>query len=146
MRARLYRQGAHPVDRMNSALRGTSLGVLAGMLVLLFGCAGRSADPVMVYRYDDETRSCDALDQELGQIQAEIEALMPGTDKTDRNTALGVTGIFLVVPLFFMDLSKAEQVEVNALTKRYNHLVDIGSRKDCAFERQAIPDFRKTDY
>ena len=68
------------------------------------------------------------------------------TDKSDKNTKLGVAGIFLLVPFFFMDLSKAEQVEVNALIKRYNHLLEIGEVKGCSSEREAIPDFEKADY
>ena len=122
------------------------LGALAVALSLLPGCAGRPAHPVTVYQHGDETRSCDALERELELIEGQIRELMPKTDKVDKNTTLGVTGIILIVPLFFMDLSKAEQIEVNALTKRYNHLLDIGKAKDCGFDRQPIPDFRKTDY
>jgi len=123
-----------------------SLGALAFVLALLFGCAGRPAHPVMVYQHGDEAMSCDAIERELELIEEQIRELMPKTDKADKNTRLGVTGIFLIVPLFFMDLSKAEQIEVNALTKRYNHLLDIGKTKDCGFDRQPIPDFKKTDY
>jgi hypothetical protein len=37
-------------------------------------------------------------------------------------------------------------VEVNALTKRYNHLLGISVEKDCGFDLQPIPDFQKKDY
>lgn len=110
------------------------------------GCAGRPAQPVMVYQHGDEERSCDALERELELIEEDIRALIPKTDKSDKNTQLGVAGIFLLVPLFFMDISKAEQVEVNALTKRYNHLLVIAVEKDCGFDLQLIPEFQKTDY
>lgn len=114
--------------------------------LILTGCAGRPANPVMVYQHGDEGRSCDALERELDLIGEDILALMPQTDKADKNTQLGVAGIFLLVPLFFMDISKAEQVEVNALTKRYNHLLGIAAEKHCGFDLQPIPDFQKTDY
>jgi hypothetical protein len=52
--------------------------------------------------------------------------------------------IRLSVPLFFMDLSKAEQVEANALTQRYNHLLEIGDENNCGFSGAPIPDFKKT--
>jgi hypothetical protein len=124
----------------------TSIYTLAIIVALFSGCAGRPANPVMVYQPDDEERSCDALDREMELIEDQIRALMPETDKADKNTKLGVAGIFLLVPLFFMDLSKAEQIEVNALTKRYNHLLEIGEEKHCNFKKQAIPEFKKTDY
>ena len=125
------------------------LTVVAGYflsLLLIAGCAGRSASPVMVYQHGDETRTCDALERELELIEDEILALIPETEKADKNTQLGVAGIFLLVPLFFMDISKSEQVEINALTKRYNHLLEIVVKKECDTDRQPIPDFRKSDY
>lgn len=114
--------------------------------LILMGCAGRPANPIMVYQHGDEERSCDALERELELIGEDILALMPRTDKADKNTQLGVAGIFLLIPLFFMDISKAEQVEINALTKRYNHLLGIAVEKDCGFDLQPIPDFQKTNY
>jgi hypothetical protein len=57
-----------------------------------------------------------------------------------------MAGSFLLVPLFFMDISKSEQVEVNALAKRCNHLLEVAARKECGFDLQPIPDFQKTDY
>lgn len=120
--------------------------IIALTFMLHAGCAGRPAQPVMVYQHGDEERSCDALERELELIEEDIRALIPKTDKSDKNTQLGVAGIFLLVPLFFMDISKAEQVEVNALTKRYNHLLVIAVEKDCGFDLQLIPEFQKTDY
>lgn len=115
-------------------------------LLLFIGCAGRAANPVMVYQYGDEQRSCDALERELELIETELLDLLPQTEKADKNTKLGVTGIFLLVPFLFMDISKSEQVEANALIKRYNHLLGISEEKTCGLEQQAIPEFQKTDY
>ena len=112
------------------------------LIALLVACAGRPARPVMVYQHGDEQRSCDALERELELIEEDIAALIPQTDKSDRNTALGVTGVILLIPLFFMDLSKAEQIEVNAYTKRYNHLLEISKRQDCGLERQPLPELK----
>lgn len=123
-----------------------NLGVLLLVALVVMGCAGRPADPVMVYQPGDTTRSCDALERELELIDDDIRNLFPKTDKAEKNTRLGVAGIFLLVPFFFMDLTKAEQIEVNALTKRYNHLLMIGEDNGCGFERDSIPDFKKTDY
>ena len=119
---------------------------IALSLLLLPACTGRPANPVMVYQHGDEARSCDALKRELELIEDDILTLLPETDKADKNTQLGVAGVFLLVPLFFMDISKSEQVEVNALIKRYNHLIEVADTKDCDIYRTPIPDFQKTDY
>jgi hypothetical protein len=79
------------------------------------GCAGRAANPVMVQQYGDDKKSCQALERELLFIQSEIQRLVPETQKTMKNGALGVTGFFFIVPLFFMDLSKAEQIEITVI-------------------------------
>jgi hypothetical protein len=127
-------------------IAGKRVFALAITFTLISACAGRPANPVMVYQHDDEAMSCDVLERELQLIENQILALMPKTDKANKNTTLGVTGIFLIVPLFFMDLSKAEQIEVNALTKRYNHLLEISMKKNCGLNRQVLPEFKKTDY
>lgn len=122
------------------------VGILFLAALIVMGCAGRPADPVMVYQPGDKMRSCDAMERELELIEDDVRDLLPKTDKAEKNTRLGVAGIFLLVPFFLMDLSKAEQIEVNALTKRYNHLLMIGKENGCGFELDPIPEFEKTDY
>lgn len=112
-------------------------------VIMLAGCAGRAANPVMVHQYGDERKSCKALEREIQFIESEIQRLIPQTEKTGKNVALGVAGAFFIVPWFFMDLSKAEQVEVDAYRQRYNHLVILAEEKNCGWEREQIPDFRK---
>ena len=112
---------------------------------LIVGCAGRAANPVMVQQYGDDSRSCGGLEKEMFFIQDEIQRLIPETQKTGKNTALGVTGFFLIVPLFFMDLSDAEQIEVNAYRQRYNHLLIIAGEKNCGIKAEPIPELDKPD-
>ncbi len=102
-------------------------------------CAGRAANPIMVQQYGDQNKSCNALVRELQFIESEIYRLVPGTDKTGSNVALGVAGAFLLVPWFFMDFSEAEQVEVNALRQRYNHLIIISEEKGCGIDKKQVP-------
>ncbi|MEQ8319314.1 MAG: hypothetical protein RH946_03550 [Rhodospirillales bacterium] len=110
-------------------------------LILISACAGRTANPVSEYQYGDEKKSCERLRAEIADINAEIAALLPETDKTGENVALGVAGAFLLVPWFFMDFSEAEQIEVNALRRRHNNLVAISAEKDCGFSYETIPPF-----
>ena len=112
---------------------------------ILVGCAGRAANPVMIQQYGDDKKTCQALEREMTFIQGEIQRLIPQTEKTGKNVALGVTGFFFLVPLFFMDLSKAEQIEVDAYRQRYNHLLIIAGDKQCGIEGQPIPEFGKSN-
>lgn len=128
---------------MNKKLQRTITSVVLGVMVV--GCAGRAANPVMVHQYGDERKSCKALEREISFTEDEIRRLLPQTEKTGKNVVLGVTGFFFLVPLFFMDFSKAEQIEVNALRQRYNHLVILAEEKNCGMEKEQIPEFKKQE-
>jgi hypothetical protein len=108
-----------------------------------YGCAGRTPNPVQTYQYGDEKRSCNALRAEISNIESDIQRKLPDSDKTGTNVALGVAGAFLLVPWFFMDFSKADQVEIEALRRRYNHLVILSAEKSCGFDFKEIPEFQK---
>lgn len=114
------------------------------VMSLLAGCAGRSANPVPIQQYGDDSKSCAALEHDLRFVEGEIRRLIPDTHKAGKNVALGVTGIFFLVPLFFMDLSQAEQVEVNALRQRHNHLLVLAKDRGCAIKEQASEPFEKS--
>lgn len=107
------------------------------------GCGGRAANPVMVSQYGDQRKSCEALEVEMSQNQQEISRILPETEKTGTNTALGVAGLFLIVPWFFMDFSESEQIEVNAYRQRYNHLALVAMDKQCGYDTKPIPAFNK---
>jgi hypothetical protein len=119
------------------------MAVCVVILLIISGCGGRSANPVMVTQYGDQKKSCLALQTDLSYTESEIRRLMPDTEKTGKNVALGVTGAFLIVPLFFMDFSDAEKIEVNALRQRHNYLAILAGEKNCGYEIAQIPDFKK---
>ena len=112
-------------------------------VLMTAACAGRTPNPVSEYQYGDDKKSCERLKAEISDTNAEIARLLPETDKTGENVALGVAGAFLLVPWFFMDFSEAEQVEVNALRKRHNNLVYLAGDKSCGFDNKEIPPFQK---
>jgi hypothetical protein len=60
--------------------------------------AGRAANPVAVNQYGDTVKSCKAIESELSFIDAEVTRLIPASEKTGKNVALGVAGWFLIVP------------------------------------------------
>lgn len=105
----------------------------------LAACGGRTPNPVMVAQYGDQNKPCKALEFEMMSIQSEIQRLLPKTDKTGQNVALGVAGWFLLVPWFFMDFKNAEQTEYEAYRQRYNHLASLAISKDCSVKTESYP-------
>ena len=93
----------------------------------------------MVAQYGDYQKSCKALEFEMMTIQGEIQRLLPKSDKTGQNVALGVAGWFLLVPWFFMDFKNAEQTEYEAYRQRYNHLATIALDKKCKVTPVELP-------
>lgn len=99
---------------------------------ILAGCAGRAANPVAVNQLGDETKSCQALKSELKSIENNVQRLVPESNKTGRNVALGVAGLVVWPAWLFMDLSTAEKEEINAYRSRYDRLVSIAEAKQCS--------------
>jgi hypothetical protein len=114
--------------------------VVVAVCIGLSACAGRTPNPIQSYQPGDDRKSCAALRAELTNTETDIRAKIPESDKTAQNVALGVAGVFLIVPWFFMDLSKADQVELEALRRRYNTLAIMASEKQCGFDVKPIQD------
>ena len=102
------------------------------LITILLACGGRSPNPIVSYQPGDEKRSCEGLRMEIANNEQEVAKLLPYEDATGKNVALGVTGFFLVVPLFFMDFKDAEEIEIRALRKRNQWLREIASDRDCS--------------
>jgi hypothetical protein len=114
----------------------SSISKLSSVLVLIAlvsACAGRPANPVMVDQVGDTKRNCASIETEMRFVEKEITRLIPETDKTNKNVGLGIAGAIFIVPLFFMDLSESEKIEVNALRQRYNRLNILATDKQCPF-------------
>lgn len=114
--------------------------IVSLLVVVMVGCAGRAANPVMVQQYGDQNKSCEALEKELTFIESEVQRLAPKTEKTGKNVGLGVAGALFIVPWFFMDFSESEQVEIDAFRRRYNHLIILAEEKKCGLTKEQIAD------
>ena len=111
--------------------------LLVGILSLsLIACAGKSAKPVASYKVGDDQMTCNELKAEMAHIDTRVSELIPESEKTGKNVALGVAGWFLIVPWFFMDFSDAEKVEIQAYQERYLALEKTYSKKSCIKEPQ----------
>lgn len=108
-----------------------TIGVISALLA---GCAGRAANPVMIRQSNDNLKSCSLLNSEMSQIERNIQRLIPESDKTGKNVALGIGGLFLWPAWLFMDLSNAEKEEINAYRMRYDHLLNISQQKGCGMQ------------
>lgn len=114
--------------KINSAFGKALMGAVSLALV---ACGGREPRPVMVSQFGDQEKSCDVLRFEIKQVEFEIQRLLPQKDKTTKNIALGAAGILVPVAWLFLDLTKAEEIEYEALRQRHSHLVAISISKKC---------------
>ena len=130
-------------QRMNKKEIGYKFAALVVIVLLLVNCGGRAAYPIMAQEPSDHKKSCKTLIIEIVQIQGEIHKLIPQTHKTGRNILFAAAGWFLIFPFSYMDFSKAEQVEIEALIQRYNHLIMVGKEKNCGFDENTFPEFDK---
>ena len=101
------------------------------VFVFLTGCAGRKANPIAIYLQGDENRSCEELKMEITQLQADMQRLLPKTNKEGTNTLWATAGMFLIAPYFFMDLKDAEKTEFDAMRRRHNRLLIFAAKKNC---------------
>jgi PBP1b-binding outer membrane lipoprotein LpoB len=100
--------------------------------VLFAGCAGRDPKPISVYQPGDENLHCEALKTQVVQLQQDMAALLPKTDKLGSNTLWAGTGFFtLGIGFFFMDLKDTEKVEFEAMRQRHNKLLEYIRIKQC---------------
>ena len=110
--------------------------IIAVMLIVSIfsaGCASTVANPVPVAQVGDETKSCDAIANEMQKmVTAQVTADSDKDKQIGTNAALGVTGIFLLgIPWFFMDLGGAATAEQKAARARYERLEQMQIDKKC---------------
>ncbi len=128
---------------MNKIKIGYKFTTFILIVLLLVNCGGRAAYPIMAQQPGDHKKSCKTLIIEMVQVQGEIHKLIPQTHKAGRNILLAVTGWFFIFPFSYMDFSKAEQIELEALIQRYNHLVKVAKEKNCGFNENIFSKFDK---
>ncbi len=74
----------------------------------------------------------------MSTLQNDIIALEPHTNKDASNQKLMLSSFLLVFPIFFMDMSNADNIEYQALRQRYNHLLAVSNKKKCPSERAPL--------
>ena len=110
-------------------------------LVFTQSCAGRAAHPVQIAQSGDVKKTCKSIHKETEQIKRNIKRMIPAIKKADKKrTLLVLSGGFLIVPWFFLDLSDADKIEANAQRARYNYLADLAAKRNCRFR---VPKLKK---
>ena len=56
-----------------------------------------------------------------------------------------LSGGLLIVPWFFLDLSDADKIEVNAQRARHNYLVDVAKKTNCRLKVAKLKKFYFND-
>lgn len=127
------------------------IAILLSLSIGLSGCASTPANPVPVAQVGDDTKTCDAITNEMQQmITAQDKAASDRDKQVGTNVALGVTGIFLIVPWFFMDLGSTATVEQKAAQARFQRLQQMAVDKKCpntpVMKVDATADVKKTNF
>lgn len=103
------------------------------MTILLSGCVHTTPMPVAISQPGDANMSCQSIVSEMedmSNLVKDKDSELNG--QVAKNSVLGVTGVFLVVPLFFMDTSDAKTVEGQAAKNRFKKLQQIYADKNCS--------------
>lgn len=102
-------------------------------LAILSGCATTKPNPVVLSQTGDETKTCIRLSHEMDENRAIITGTETASNvQTRRNVIYGITGAFILIPWFFMDLGNAPTVERQAAQSRIDRLQSIYNEKQCA--------------
>ena len=108
--------------------------------IFFAGCAGRTANPIPSYLPGDENRSCVALQAEIAQLEADMQRILPETNKFGYNAVCAAAGCLVIVPFFFMDFKDADKIEWEAMRTRHNRLLVYAAEKGCDFGGKGTPD------
>ncbi|PLX67383.1 MAG: hypothetical protein C0602_10705 [Denitrovibrio sp.] len=108
--------------------------IMTLVVSLFISCAKRVPHTVQAYQPGDEARKCSSLLSEVSYYHNKISGKMGEVNsRTGKNAALGVAGVFLIVPWFFMDMSGAEKTELESYKMRIDRLQLIAMDKECNF-------------
>jgi hypothetical protein len=98
-----------------------------------FGCVHTTPMPTQISQPGDAMMSCQSITTEMDDMETTVKVKDSELNgQIAKNSALGVSGAFLLVPLFFMDTSDAKTIEANAAKERLKKLQQIYADKECA--------------
>jgi len=101
--------------------------------VVVTGCAGRTAVPVLAYLPSDDQMSCREIDSEIQRNNDALRArVQESADTEKRNIVVGAASILLFLPAAFaMDFKDAAGTEATSLEQRNATLTQLASKRRC---------------
>lgn len=101
----------------------------------LSACVHTTPMPVQTSQPGDANMSCQSIVSEMDKMGVTVkEKDSELNGQIAKNSVLGVTGAFLIVPLFFIDTSDAKTIEGKAAKERFQKLQQIYADKKCSSE------------
>lgn len=102
------------------------------LTLFLVSCRSTTPMPIQVSQPGDPYMSCDSIVFEMEEMANKVkEKDGDHTGQVASNAALGVAGVFLIVPWFFIDTSDAHTVEAKAAKERFQKLQRMYKDKGC---------------
>lgn len=108
--------------------------LLSAVLIPLFlsACMQTKPNPIPLSQNGDEAKTCTVLYSEIQDtIKVKNESHSSRNKQIGANVAFGITGVVLLIPLFFIDTSNAHTVDMKAAEARFNRLNALGTDKKC---------------
>ena len=113
-------------------MKNALIASIVAVSLISAGCVSSTANPVPIAQVGDETKSCDAITNEMQQMNnTQLAAEGDRNAQVGGNVALGVIGAFLIVPLFFMNTSNSHTVEEKAAKARFERLQQMAIDRKC---------------
>ena len=100
--------------------------------IFIAGCGGHEPRPIKVRQPGDDKMSCNSLATTMSNLDGQIA--QKEKEKAERDTwnvIEFVSGFFLIVPWFFMDLKKSHEAEIAAFQARKDALKLLYADKNC---------------
>jgi hypothetical protein len=106
--------------------------IILATAVVLASCVGRHANPILANHSSDRQMSCASIQGELSAHERSMINLQVERSRINRdNINMGIAGTFLLIPLLFINVSDAPEVEQYAIAGRMNKLNDLSAAKKC---------------
>ena len=107
--------------------------ILGLAAVALSGCMGRVPDPVAVESKRDDSLTCPLLSAEKAGNQARVRYLQEEQEGSEHmNLVVGSFAVVAFLPAAgLMDVSDAQEVEIDALNKRNERLETLRVQRGC---------------
>lgn len=112
-----------------SSLRFAAAVVLVSLL--LAACAGRTAHPIKSVYPDDATLSCTDIQTERRKNNGEIVRLTAEKARRIRHNVNSLLTFFCIIPLFELNFSNADGIEIEAYKERNRRLGDLAKQLNC---------------